>query len=91
VKLGIEQEWNLVVLEAGKTERERETFIFITEAGEGRTRSLSSGKLREAKATTLRRVRLACSCAMGGTDVVGEVKGVDELGVGVCFIGIHTL
>jgi len=40
-------------------------------------------KLREAKATTLRRVRLARSCAMGGKDVVGKVKGVDELGVAV--------
>jgi hypothetical protein len=38
---------------------------------------------REAKATTLRRVRLAHSSSMGGTDVVGEVKCVDELGVGV--------
>jgi len=33
-------------------------------------------KLREAKATTLRRVLLARSCAMGEEDVVGEVKGV---------------
>jgi len=40
-------------------------------------------KLREAKATTLRRVRLARSCAMGGKDVVGKVKGVDELDVAV--------
>jgi hypothetical protein len=39
-------------------------------------------KLREAKGTTLRRVRH--SCAMGGKDVVGEVKGVDELGVRIC-------
>ena len=38
-------------------------------------------KLREAKATTLRRVLLARSCAMGGEDVVGEVKGVEEVGV----------
>ena len=38
-------------------------------------------KLREAKATTLRRVLLARSCAMGGEDVVREVKGVDEVGV----------
>jgi len=38
-------------------------------------------KLGEAKVTTLRRVRLVRSCAMGGEDVVGEVKGVDELGV----------
>jgi hypothetical protein len=38
-------------------------------------------KLREAKATTLRRVLLARSCAMGGEDVVGEVKGVDEVGM----------
>jgi len=28
-------------------------------------------QLREAKATTLKRVRLARSCAMGGNDVVG--------------------
>jgi hypothetical protein len=34
-------------------------------------------KLREAKATTLGRVLPARSCAMGGEDVVGEVKGVD--------------
>jgi len=26
-------------------------------------------------------VRLAHSCAMGGEDVVGEVKGIDELGL----------
>jgi hypothetical protein len=38
-------------------------------------------KLREAKATTLRRVLLARSCAMGGEDVVGELKGIDEVGV----------
>ena len=38
-------------------------------------------KLREAKATTLMRVLLARSCAMGGEDKVGEVKGVDEVGV----------
>jgi len=31
--------------------------------------------LREAKATTLRRVRLVRLCAMGKEDVVGEVKG----------------
>jgi len=29
----------------------------------------------------LRRVLLARSCAMGGEDVVGEFKGVDEVGV----------
>jgi len=40
-------------------------------------------KLREAKATTLRRVQLARSCAMGGEDVVGEVKGVDSRAGGV--------
>jgi len=37
-------------------------------------------KLREAKATTLRIVLLARSCAMGGEDVVGEVEGVEEVG-----------
>jgi hypothetical protein len=36
-------------------------------------------KLREAKAMTVKRVRPARSCAMGGKDVVAEVKGVDEL------------
>jgi hypothetical protein len=40
-------------------------------------------EVREAKATTLRRVLLARSCAMGGEDVVGEVKGVDEVGIRV--------
>jgi len=39
-------------------------------------------KLREAKATTLRRKRLARSCVMGVEHVVGEVKGVEEVGVG---------
>jgi len=39
-------------------------------------------KLREAKATTLRRVLLAHSCAMGGEDVVGEVKGEGRRGGG---------
>jgi hypothetical protein len=38
-------------------------------------------KLREAKATTLRRVLLTRSCAMEEEDVVGEVKGIDEAGV----------
>jgi len=38
-------------------------------------------KLREAKATTLRRVLLARSCAIGEEDVVREVKGEDEVGV----------
>ena len=59
---------------------ERETSI--SKVGEGRKKIGDPvAKLREAKATTLRRVRLARSCAIGGTDVVGEVKGVDELGV----------
>jgi hypothetical protein len=40
-------------------------------------------KIREAKATTLKRVLLARSCAMWAKDVVGEVKGVDEVGVRV--------
>jgi hypothetical protein len=37
--------------------------------------------LGEAKATTLGIVLLARSCAMGEEDVVGEVKGVEEVGV----------
>jgi len=36
-------------------------------------------KLREAKAKTLRRVLLARSCAMGGEDVMGEVKCEREM------------
>ena len=61
-------------------ERERETFI--TELGEGRKTTLKGGlKLRKAKATTLGIVLHARSCAMGGGDVVGEVKGVEEVGV----------
>jgi len=47
-------------------------------------------KLREAKSTTLRRVLLACSCAMGGEDVVGEVKGVDEVGVRFVCRGVRS-
>ena len=31
----------------------------------------------------MKRVLLARSCAMGGEDMVGEVKGVDEVGVRV--------
>ena len=38
-------------------------------------------KLREAKATTLGIVLHARSRAMGGEDVVGEVKGIEEVGV----------
>jgi len=53
---------------------ERETFISGEKTGKGEV------KLREAKATTLRRVLLAHSCAKGGEDVVGEVKGVEEVG-----------
>ena len=61
-------------------ERERETFI--TELGEGRKTTLKGElKLRKAKATTLGIVLHARSCAMGGGDVVGEVKGVEEVGV----------
>ena len=60
--------------------RERETFI--TELGEGRKTTLKGElKLRKAKATTLGIVLHARSCAMGGGDVVGEVKGVEEVGV----------
>jgi len=47
-------------------------------------------KLREAKATTLRRVLLARSCAMGGEDVVGEVKGVEEVGAGFACRGARS-
>jgi hypothetical protein len=47
-------------------------------------------KLREAKARTLRIVRLARSWAMGGQDVVGEVKGVDEVGVRVACRGARS-
>jgi len=47
-------------------------------------------ELREAKATTFRRVLFARSCAMGGEDVVGEVKGVDELGVRVACRGARV-
>jgi len=47
-------------------------------------------KLREAKATTLRRVLLARSCAMGEEDVVEEVKGVEEVGVGFACRGARS-
>ena len=64
----------------GGDERERETFI--TELGEGRKTTLKGElKLRKAKATTLGIVLHARSCAMGEEDVVGEVKGVEEVGV----------
>jgi hypothetical protein len=38
----------------------------------------------------LRRVLLACSCAMGGGDVVGEVKGVDRVGVRFAYRGARS-
>jgi hypothetical protein len=44
--------------------------------------------LREAKATTLRKVLLARSCDMGGEDVVGE--GVEEVGVGFACRGSRS-
>jgi len=62
--------------EGRKRERERE---FIPKMGEGRKKKASKvEQLREAKATTLRRVQRACLCAMGEEDVVGEVKLVDS-------------
>jgi hypothetical protein len=47
-------------------------------------------KLREAKATNLRRVLLARSCAMGGEDVVGEIKSAGEVGVRVAWRGARS-
>jgi hypothetical protein len=43
--------------------------------------------LRAAKATTLRKVRLAYLCAMGEKEMVREVKDEDELSDGVCMQG----
>jgi len=40
--------------------------------------------------TTLRRVLLARSCAMGGEDVVGEVQGIKEVGVGFACRGARS-
>ena len=47
-------------------ERERERGLLISWAKAGKDSEGRSNKLREAKATTLRRVLLARSCAMGG-------------------------
>jgi hypothetical protein len=47
-----------------ETVEERETFI--TKLGEGRKIVKKVEELREAKATTLKRVRLARSCVIGG-------------------------
>ena len=75
------------LIEGLRPERER----FIAMVGEGRKKMVNKvEKQREAKATTLRRVRLARSCAMGGTDVAGEVKGVDEVGVRVACGGARS-
>ena len=38
----------------------------------------------------MRRVLLARSCAKGGWDVVGEVKGVEEVGVGFACRGARS-
>jgi len=68
----------------GAGAEERETFY--CEVGRKPEKIVKGGvQLRGAKATTLRRVLLARSCAMRGEDVVREVKCVDEVGVrGAC-------
>jgi len=81
------REWKTVPFQTApcltETETERESDIYY-QVGRRPEKIVKWGvKLREAEATTLRRVLLARSCAVGGEDVVGEVKGVDELGVKV--------
>ena len=54
----------------------------ITQGGEGRGEKIRRGKLRKAKAEALKRGLVARSCARSGRkDVVGEVKGIEMMGV----------
>jgi hypothetical protein len=59
--------------------RERDVYYWVGRRPEKTVEGET--KLREAKATTLGIVLHARSRAMGGEDVVGEVKGVEEVGV----------
>ena len=58
-------------------------MTFVTRRGaEGREDKNKDRKLREAKAEARKRVLVACSCArVGRKDVVGEVKGVEVMGL----------
>ena len=57
-------------------------MTFITQGGEGRGEKIRRGKLRKAKAEALKRGLVARSCARSGRkDVVGEVKGIEMMGV----------
>ena len=54
----------------------------VTQGGEGRGEKIRRGKLRKAKAEALKRGLVARSCARSGRkDVVGEVKGIEMMGV----------
>ena len=56
--------------------------LFITRGGEGREDKNKDRKLREAKAEARKRGLIARSCArVGRKDVVGEVKGIEVMGV----------
>ena len=57
-------------------------FTIITQGGEGEGRRIRKGKLRKAKAEAVERGLVARSCARSGRkDVVGEVKGIEMMGV----------
>ena len=57
-------------------------MTLITQGGEGRGEKIRRGKLRNAKAEALKRGLVARSCARSGRkDVVGEVKGIEMMGV----------
>ena len=57
-------------------------MTFITQGGEGRGEKIRRGKLRKAKAEAVERGLVARSCARSGRkDVVGEVKGIEMMGV----------
>jgi len=72
-----------------KRKRERDVYYQV---GRKPEKIVKGGvKLRDAKSTTLRRVLLARSCAVGRSeDVVGEVKGVEEVGVRVACRGAQS-
>ena len=57
-------------------------MTLITRGGEGQEDKNKDRKATKAKAGAWKRVLLARSCArVGGKDVVGEVKGIEMVGV----------
>ena len=57
-------------------------LLLLTQGAKAEGRRIRRGKLRKAKAEALKRGLVARSCARSGRkDVVGEVKGIEMMGV----------